>query len=47
MARLRLAALRQDAIVGDVDLPAAGGFDRALLQKLAARYWIDRKQMCW
>jgi DNA replication protein DnaC len=44
VARLRFAALRQDAIVEDVDLPAARGLDRALLQKLAARYWIDRKQ---
>jgi len=43
-ARLRLAALRQEAIVEDVDLRAARGLDRPLFHKLAAGDWIDRKQ---
>src|SRR3954449_3016951 len=43
-ARLRFAALRQEAIVEDVDLRAPRGLDRALFQKLAAGDWIDRKQ---
>ena len=44
VTRLRLAALRQEAIVEDVDLRAPRGLDRALFQKLAAGDWIDRKQ---
>ena len=44
VARLRFAALRQEAIVEDVDLQAVRGLDRALFQKLAAGDWIDRKQ---
>lgn len=44
VARLRFAALRQEAIVEDVDLRAPRGLDRALFQKLAAGDWIDRKQ---
>ncbi len=44
ITRLRFAALRQEAVVEDVDLRAARGFDRALFQKLAAGDWIDRKQ---
>ena len=43
-ARLRFAALRQTAVVEDVDLRSARGLDRALFQKLAAEDWIDRKQ---
>lgn len=43
-ARLRFAALRQAAVVEDVDLRSARGLDRALFQKLAAGDWIDRKQ---
>ena len=43
-ARLRFAALRQAAVVEDVDLRSARGLDRALFQKLAAGNWIDRKQ---
>ena len=43
-ARLRFAALRQAAVVEDVDLRGARGLDRALFQKLAAGNWIDRKQ---
>ena len=44
VARLRFAALRQEAVVEDVDIRAARGLDRALFQKLAAGDWIDRKQ---
>ena len=44
VARLRFAALRQEAVVEDIDLPAPRGLDRALFQKLAAGDWIDRKQ---
>jgi DNA replication protein DnaC len=44
VTRLRFAALRQEAVVEDVDLRAARGLDRALSQKLAASDWIDRKQ---
>ena len=44
ITRLRFAALRQEAVVEDVDLRAARGLDRALFQKLAAGDWIDRKQ---
>ena len=43
-ARLRFAALRQEAVVEDVDLRAPRGLDRALFQKLAAGDWIDRRQ---
>jgi len=43
-ARLRLAALRQEAVVEDVDLRAARGLDRALFQKLVGGDWIERKQ---
>jgi DNA replication protein DnaC len=44
VARLRFAALRQEAVIEDVDLRAPRGLDRALFQKLAAGDWIDRKQ---
>ena len=44
VARLRFAALRQEAVVEDVDLRVPRGLDRALFQKLAAGDWIDRKQ---
>ena len=44
VTRLRFAALRQDAVVEDVDLRAPRGLDRALFQKLAAGDWIERKQ---
>ena len=44
VARLRFAALRQEAVVEDIDLRAPRGLDRALFQKLAAGDWIDRKQ---
>ena len=44
VARLRFAALRQEAIVEDVDLRAARGLDRPPFQRLATGDWIDRKQ---
>src|SRR6185369_15789686 len=44
VARLRFAALRQEAVVEDVDLRAPRGLDRTLFHKLAAGDWIDRKQ---
>ncbi len=43
-ARLRFAALRQTAVVEDVDLRTARGFDRGLFQRLVAGDWIDRRQ---
>jgi DNA replication protein DnaC len=44
VARLRFAALRQEAVVEDVDLRAPRRLDRTLFHKLAAGDWIDRKQ---
>jgi DNA replication protein DnaC len=44
VTRLRFAALRQEAIIEDLDLRAPRGLDRALFQKLATGDWIDRKQ---
>src|ERR1700733_13746288 len=44
VARLRFAALRQEAVVEDVDLRVPRGLDRTLFHKLAAGDWIDRKQ---
>src|SRR5271154_4130894 len=44
VARLRFAALRQEAVVEDVDLRAPRGLDQTLFHKLAAGDWIDRKQ---
>ncbi len=43
-ARLRFAALRQEAVDEDIDMRAARGLDRALFQKLVAGDWIARKQ---
>ena len=40
-ARLRVAKLRQQACVEDVDYRTARGLDRALFQKLAEGEWID------
>src|SRR6202008_993446 len=40
--RLKFAGLRQNAVVEDIDLHAARGLDRALLQTLIASDWIDR-----
>jgi DNA replication protein DnaC len=42
--RLKFAALRQNAVVEDVDLRTPRGIDRALFQKLAAGDWIDRAE---
>lgn len=41
--RLKFAGLRQNAVVEDINLKAARGLDRALLQTLIAGDWIDRK----
>ena len=43
-ARLKFAALRQDACVEDIDLRTPRGIDRALLARLVAGDWIDRHQ---
>jgi DNA replication protein DnaC len=40
--RLKFAALRQNAVVEDVDLRTPRGIDRALFQKLVAGDWITR-----
>ena len=45
-ARLKFAALRQNACVEDIDLRTPRGIDRALLAKLVAGDWIDRRQNC-
>jgi len=42
--RLKFAALRQAAVVEDIDWQTARGLDRALFQKLAAGDWIGRRQ---
>jgi DNA replication protein DnaC len=42
VARLKFAALRQAAVVEDVDLRTVRGLDRGLFQQLAAGDWIDR-----
>jgi hypothetical protein len=41
-ARLKFAALRQDACVEDIDLRTPRGLDRALVARLVAGDWIDR-----
>lgn len=41
--RLKFAGLRQSAAVEDIDFKAARGLDRALIHKLVAGDWIDRK----
>ena len=40
--RLKFAALRQNAVVEDVDLRTPRGIDRALFAKLVAGDWIER-----
>ena len=45
-ARLKFAALRQDACVEDIDLRTPRGLDRALVARLVAGDWIDRRQNC-
>ncbi len=42
--RLKFAGLRQNAIVEDINFKATRGLDRALLHKLIAGDWINRKQ---
>jgi DNA replication protein DnaC len=42
--RLKFAALRQNAVVEDIDLRAPRGIDRALFQKLSAGDWINRAE---
>ena len=42
--RLKFAALRQNAVVEDVDLRTPRGIDRALFQKLVDGGWIDRAE---
>ena len=44
VARLRFAALRQEAVVEDVDLRAPRGLDRALFHKLAGCDWLRHSQ---
>ena len=41
-ARLKVAALRQDACVEDIDVRTPRGLDRPLLARLVAGDWIDR-----
>jgi DNA replication protein DnaC len=43
-ARLKFAALRQNAVVEDVDLRTPRGIDRALFQRLVAGDWITRAE---
>ncbi|UPT85077.1 IS21-like element helper ATPase IstB [Bradyrhizobium barranii subsp. apii] len=42
--RLKLASLRQNACVEDVDLRTPRGIDRAVFAKLASGDWIDRHE---
>ena len=42
--RLRFAALRQNAVVEDIDIKAPRGLDRVLFEKLVAGEWIKRHQ---
>lgn len=42
--RLKLAALRQNACVEDVDLRTPRGIDRAVFVKLVSGDWIDRRE---
>jgi len=46
VARLRFAALRQEAVVEDVDLRAPRGLDRTLFLKLASCDWIREHRHC-
>jgi DNA replication protein DnaC len=45
-ARLKFAALRQEACVEDLDLKTPRGLDRALTARLVAGDWIARRQNC-
>ena len=42
--RLKFAALRQNAVVEDVDMRTPRSIDRALFQKLVAGDWIERAE---
>jgi DNA replication protein DnaC len=44
VTRLKFAALRQNAVVEDVDLRTPRGIDRALFQKLVVGDWIERAE---
>jgi DNA replication protein DnaC len=44
VSRLKVANLRQNAVVEDLDTKAARGLDKALFAKLAAGDWIARRQ---
>jgi DNA replication protein DnaC len=44
VSRLKVANLRQDAVVEDLDTKAARGLDKALFAKLASGEWIVRRQ---
>lgn len=46
VARLKFAALREDACVEDIDLRTPRGIDRTLLARLVTGDWIDRRQNC-
>jgi DNA replication protein DnaC len=46
VARLKFAALRQNACVEDIDLKTPRGIDRTLLARLVAGDWIDQRQNC-
>jgi DNA replication protein DnaC len=43
-ARLKFAALRQNACAEDIDLRTPRGLDRALMARLVAGDWIDQRQ---
>ena len=43
-SRLKVAGLRQNAIVEDVDMKAVRGLDKPLFARLAAGDWIDQHQ---
>ena len=44
VSRLKVANLRQDAVVEDLDTKAARGLDKALFANLASCEWIVRRQ---
>ena len=44
VTRLKFAALRQTAVIEDIDLRASRGIDRSFLARLVDGDWIARKQ---
>jgi DNA replication protein DnaC len=46
IARLKFAALRQNACVEDIDMHTPRGIDRTLLARLVAGDWIDQHHNC-